>query len=73
MEEQIQFGVVSYVTSSFQLLPLTGTTGILASVIGGVVKLPTAKFVDLVGRAEGFAIMTFFATIGMVPMHQDLQ
>lgn len=52
-------------TSSFALLPLTGTTSIISQVIGGVIKLPTAKFVDLVGRAEGFAIMTAFATLGM--------
>jgi len=52
------------VTSSFSELPLTGTTSILSGIIGGVIKLPTAKFVDLVGRAEGFAIMTTSAIIG---------
>jgi len=66
MQQQIQFNVAVYVTSSFALLPLTGTTSILSSVIGGVVKLPTAKFVDLIGRAEGFAIMTASATLGMI-------
>jgi hypothetical protein len=65
LQQQIQFNLSYYVTSSFALLPLTGTTSILSSVIGGVIKLPTAKFVDLVGRAEGFLIMTSFATIGM--------
>ncbi|KAG9243614.1 siderophore iron transporter-like protein [Calycina marina] len=68
LQQQTQFGVAYYVTSSFALLPLTGTTSILSGVIGGVVKLPTAKFVDLVGRAEGFALMTFFATIGLIMM-----
>ena len=65
MQQQIQFNLQYYVTSSFMLLPLTGTTSILSSVIGGAIKLPTAKFVDLIGRAEGFFIMTAFATLGM--------
>jgi hypothetical protein len=64
MEEQIQSNLSPYVTSTFALLPLTSTTSILSSIIGGVIKLPTAKFVDLIGRAEGFAIMTGFATLG---------
>ena len=36
----------------------------VSSVVGGVVKLPTAKFIDLVGRAEGFGIMAGLTTIG---------
>jgi hypothetical protein len=64
MEEQIQGNLSPYVTSTFSLLPLTSTTSILSSIIGGVIKLPTAKFIDLIGRAEGFAIMTGFATLG---------
>ncbi|PMD26044.1 MFS general substrate transporter [Hyaloscypha hepaticicola] len=68
MQQQIQFNLSYYVTSSFALLPLTGTTGIVSGIVGGVIKLPTAKFVDLVGRAEGFFIMTGFATLGLVMM-----
>lgn len=66
MQQQIQFNLSSYVTSSFALLPLTGTTSIVSSIVGGVIKLPTAKFVDLIGRAEGFAIMTSLATLGAI-------
>lgn len=68
MEEQIQSNLSYYVTSSFALLPLTGTTSIVSSIVGGVIKLPTAKFIDLIGRAEGFAIMTGFATLGKNPI-----
>ncbi|KAF4628600.1 hypothetical protein G7Y89_g9554 [Cudoniella acicularis] len=68
MQQQIQNNLGSYVTSSFILLPLTGTTSIVSGIVGGVIKLPTAKFVDLIGRAEGFAIMTGFATIGLIMM-----
>jgi hypothetical protein len=64
MQQQIQFQVAFYVTSSFALLPLTGTTNIVSGIVGGVFRLPTAKFIDLIGRAEGFALMTLFATIG---------
>jgi hypothetical protein len=65
MQQQIQFNLSYYVTSDFVLLPLTGTTSIVSGIVGGVVKLPTAKFIDLIGRAEGFLIMTGFATLGM--------
>ncbi len=64
MQQQIQNNLSVYVTSSFSLLPLTGVTSIMSSVIGGVFKLPTAKAIDLIGRAEGFAFMTFVATLG---------
>ncbi|TGO53964.1 hypothetical protein BOTNAR_0281g00080 [Botryotinia narcissicola] len=68
MQQQIQNNLSVYVTSSFILLPLTGTTSIVSSIVGGVFRLPIAKFVDLIGRAEGFAIMTGFATIGLIMM-----
>ncbi|KAE8442447.1 hypothetical protein EG329_003348 [Mollisiaceae sp. DMI_Dod_QoI] len=57
--------LTAYVTSSFYLLPLTSTTSIVSGVVGGVMRLPTAKFVDLIGRAEGLAIMTGFAVLGI--------
>ncbi|TEY48374.1 hypothetical protein BOTCAL_0294g00020 [Botryotinia calthae] len=68
MQQQIQNNLSVYVTSSFILLPLTGTTSIVSSIVGGVFRLPTAKFVDLIGRAEGFAVMTGFSTIGLIMM-----
>ncbi|KAH8670132.1 major facilitator superfamily domain-containing protein [Tricladium varicosporioides] len=68
MQQQIQNNLGVYVTSSFALLPLTGTTSIVSSIIGGVSKLPIAKFIDLIGRAEGFAIMTCIATMGLIMM-----
>lgn len=64
MQQQTQFNLTSYVTSSFSLLPLTATTGIVSSIVGGVLRLPTAKFINIVGRAEGFALMTAITTIG---------
>jgi hypothetical protein len=68
MQQQIQNNLSSYVTSSFLLLPLTGTTSIVSSIVGGVIKLPLAKAIDLIGRPEGFAFMTLLATLGLIMM-----
>ncbi|PQE25990.1 siderophore iron transporter protein [Rutstroemia sp. NJR-2017a BBW] len=68
LQQQIQNNLSYYVTSSFALLPLVGTTSIVSSIVGGVSRLPIAKFVDLIGRAEGFAVMTGCAVIGLIMM-----
>lgn len=68
LQEQIHFNVVSYVTSSFMLLPLTGTTSVVSSVVGGVSRLATGKLIDTVGRPEGFILMVAFTTIGIIMM-----
>ncbi|CZR57894.1 related to major facilitator MirA [Phialocephala subalpina] len=68
MQQQTQFNLSSYVTSDFNSLGLLSTTSIVSSIVGGVFRLPTAKFVDLVGRAEGFGIMTGFAVMGLIMM-----
>ncbi|RKF73651.1 Siderophore iron transporter mirB [Golovinomyces cichoracearum] len=68
LQQQIHFNVLSYVTSSFILLPLTGTTSIVSSIVGGVFRLATGKFIDTIGRPEGFILMTIFTTIGIIMM-----
>ncbi|KAI9046555.1 hypothetical protein LZ554_009300 [Drepanopeziza brunnea f. sp. 'monogermtubi'] len=68
MQQQTQFNLSYYVTSSFAALPLTATTGIVSSIVGGVLRLPTAKFINIVGRAEGFLLMTVITTIGLIMM-----
>ncbi|CCU75688.1 GPI-anchored cell wall beta-1,3-endoglucanase/siderophore iron transporter [Blumeria hordei DH14] len=68
LQQQIQSNVIPYVTSSFVLLPLTGTTSIVSSIVGGVLRLPTGKFIDLVGRLEGMIMMTIITTIGLSMM-----
>lgn len=57
-----------FVTSSFQTHSLTATTGIMAGLIGGLIKLPLAKVLDIWGRPHGFAAMVFCLTIGLVMM-----
>lgn len=57
-----------YVTSSFQQHSLTATTGIMSSLIGGLIKLPLAKVIDIWGRPQGFFMMMCFMTIGLIMM-----
>ncbi|KAF1814759.1 MFS general substrate transporter [Eremomyces bilateralis CBS 781.70] len=57
-----------YVTSSFSQHSLTATTSILSSIIGGLTKLPLAKIVDVWGRPQGFLLMIFILTVGIVMM-----
>ncbi|KAM3415983.1 hypothetical protein BST61_g9472 [Cercospora zeina] len=57
-----------YVTSSFQLHGLTAATSIMASLIGGIFKLPLAKIIDVWGRPQGYALMVGSMTIGMIMM-----
>lgn len=65
LQQQIHNNVVSYVTSSFALLPLTGTVSVVSSIVGGVFRLPTGKLIDTIGRKEGLIVMTIITTIGM--------
>ena len=68
MQQQIGFSFTPYVTSSFALHSLTATTGVMSSIIGGLVKLPLAKILDIWGRPQGFALMVFCLTIGLIMM-----
>lgn len=43
---------------------LVSTISIVSQLVGGVLKLPTAKLLDMWGRGEGFVIMLTFSVIG---------
>jgi MFS family permease len=60
--------LTAYVTSAFAEHELTATTSIFASIIGGVLRLPIAKMIDLWGRAEGFATLVLITTVGLIMM-----
>lgn len=66
MEQQIQNNLVYYVYAKFQLSPIVSTAGIVGQIAVGVFKLPLARFIDIVGRAEGLVLMTLITTIGML-------
>lgn len=67
--EQASTGALTpYVTSSFQEHSLTATTSIMSSIIGGLVQLPLAKVLDIWGRPQGYILMVFFLTVGLIMM-----
>lgn len=52
--------------SNFKLAPQVSTANILASIIGGVLKLPIAKILNLWGRAEGFLVFLGVHIVGLI-------
>ena len=57
-----------YVTSSFYQHSLTAATSIMSSIIGGLIKLPLAKVLDIWGRPIGYLSMIFTLVLGLVMM-----
>ncbi|RDW67667.1 hypothetical protein BP6252_09063 [Coleophoma cylindrospora] len=57
-----------YVTSAFEEHSLTATTSILSGLIGGLVKLPYAKFMDIFGRPQGLCLMLTSVVMGLIMM-----
>ncbi|PGH05894.1 hypothetical protein GX51_02675 [Blastomyces parvus] len=68
MQQGMSNSLLPYVTSSFQLHSLTAATGIMSNIIGGLIKLPLAKVLDIWGRPQGFLIMVGALTIGLIMM-----
>lgn len=60
--------MLPYVTSAFRQHSLTAATGIMAHLLGGLLKLPLAKILDIWGRPQGFVFTTFILTVGLVMM-----
>lgn len=58
----------SYVSSSFQQHSLSGVPTALADAFAAATFLPVGRMMDTWGRAEGFLLMTIFATIGLILM-----
>jgi hypothetical protein len=50
LQQQISYSFTPHVTSAFSLHSLTATTGIMSSIIGGLVTPPLAKILDIWGR-----------------------
>lgn len=60
LQQQTNFSWRPYVTSAFMMHGLTAITDIVANIVGGVSKLPLAKFIDIVGRPHGFLLCLMF-------------
>jgi hypothetical protein len=53
-----------FVTSAFRKHGLTAMTDVVSNIVGGVSKLPLAKFIDVVGRPQGFMLCTVCVVVG---------
>ncbi|KAK5065001.1 hypothetical protein LTR84_000836 [Exophiala bonariae] len=62
----VQGNLSPYVTSEFSQHGLLATTGIVASILGGVSSLAIAKIIDIWGRVEGFLAMLLLMVVGIV-------
>lgn len=62
------YSLVPFVTSEFESHSLLNVIYIVSDAMTAAMYIPLSKILDLWGRAEGFLVMTFFATLGMVLM-----
>ncbi|KAL2831550.1 major facilitator superfamily domain-containing protein [Aspergillus cavernicola] len=67
-QSSIISSLLPYVTSDFESHSLLNTIYIVADAMTAAVYIPLAKVLDIWGRAEGFLMMTLFATIGLIMM-----
>lgn len=61
-------GLTPFITSEFQNHSLLTVINIVANSMAAAVYIPLAKILDIWGRAEGFLLMTCFATLGLILM-----
>jgi MFS family permease len=67
-QSSITSNLTPYVTSGFEEHSLITVISIVSNSMAAAVYIPTAKLLDLWGRAEGFATMVCFATLGLIMM-----
>ncbi|KAK4244829.1 general substrate transporter [Corynascus novoguineensis] len=60
--------LLPYVTSDFESHSLLNVIYVVAGSMTAAVFIPLSKILDLWGRAEGFAIMVTFSTLGLILM-----
>lgn len=64
LQQQISNNLLQYVVSTFEGQGLAATTGVVSSLVSGIIKLPTAKLMDIWGRPQGYVFMLFNAVMG---------
>ncbi|GJD02080.1 siderophore iron transporter mirB [Colletotrichum higginsianum] len=67
-QQGMAFALTPYVTGRFQKHASTATIHVMASLIGGLMKLPLAKVLDVWGRPHGYAFCVALLTTGLVMM-----
>ncbi|CAK7242894.1 MAG: Siderochrome iron transporter 2 [Sporothrix thermara] len=65
-QQSILSNVMYRAYADFQAAPQIGTANILATIVGGVLKLPIAKVLNVWGRAEGFLFFEGIYLMGMI-------
>ncbi|KAH9486188.1 MFS siderochrome iron transporter 1 [Psilocybe cubensis] len=68
MQQSTTTTLTPYVTSSFGKHSTISATGIVSGIVGGLVKLPLAKVLDIWGRPQGYLMMIVLLTVGLVMM-----
>lgn len=58
--------LINYIQGGFKSAPQVSTSYILANIVGGVVKLPLGKTLNLWGRAEGTIVSVAVYLLGMI-------
>ncbi|KAH8884084.1 MFS general substrate transporter [Thozetella sp. PMI_491] len=66
LQQSILYNAGYLAYNDFSAAPQIAQAGILANIIGGVLRLPIAKVLNLWGRAEGFLVFIVVYILGMV-------
>ena len=67
-QSSILSNLLPFATSEFESHSLLTVIAIVANAMTAALYIPLAKTLDLWGRAEGFALMIAFATLGLIMM-----
>lgn len=67
-QSSILSNLTPYVTSEWEEHSLLTVISVISSCMQAATYIPMAKILDIWGRAEGFALMIAFATLGLVLM-----
>ncbi|KUI54749.1 Siderophore iron transporter mirB [Cytospora mali] len=68
MQSSILSNLLPFVTSAFESHSLLNVIYIVADAMSAAMYVPLSKVMDVWGRAQGFAFMTFIATLGLILM-----
>lgn len=66
LHSSINSTVINNAYAHFAAAPQIGTANILSTVIGGVLKLPIARTLNVWGRAEGYLVFVAVYVIGLI-------
>ncbi|OAA40285.1 Major facilitator superfamily domain, general substrate transporter [Metarhizium rileyi] len=66
LQQAILFNVTATAYADFSTAPAIATASILSNIIGGVLKLPIAKTLNIWGRAEGYLVFFGVYVLGII-------